>query len=163
MAQLRKGTAAMQYHDLYFEDFTIDRRFETGERTIGEAEIISFGESYAPLPYHIDPEAAKESMFGGLVAAGFQTTAISFGLFIGCGIFDSCAMGSPGLDRLRWRRPVRPGDRLRVSATVMETSPAGEGKTRNFVKFLIETYNQDDEIVLEAHTMHYVRGRPAAE
>lgn len=152
----------MTYQDLYFEDFTVGRRFETADRTIGEAEIISFGESYAPLPYHTDPEAAKGSMFGGLVAAGFQTAAISFGLFIGSGIFDACAMGSPGLDRLRWRRPVRPGDRLRVEATVLEASPAGEGKTRNFVKFLIETFNQDDEIVLEAHTMHYVRSRPAA-
>jgi len=153
----------MRYRDLYFEDFTVGRRFETDERTIGEEEIISFGKSYAPLPYHTDPDAAKESMFGGLVAAGFQTAAISFGLFIDSGIFSACAMGSPGLDRLRWRRPVRPGDRLRVVATLLEASPAGEGKTRNFVKFLIETFNQDDEIVLEAHTMHYVRSRPAAQ
>lgn len=153
----------MHYQDLYFEDFTVGSEYQTGARTIGEEEIISFGKSYAPLPYHTDPEAAKDSMFGGLVAAGFQTAAISFGLFIGCGIFDSCALGSPGLDRLRWRRAVRPGDRLRVSAKVLEASPAGEGKTRNLVKFLIETYNQDDEIVLEAHTMHYVRARPTGE
>lgn len=152
----------MRYKDLFFEDFTVGRTFDTDERTIDEAEIVEFGRNYAPLPYHVDPDAAKDSMFGGLVAAGFQTAAISFGLFIDSGIFDACAMGSPGLDRLRWRLPVRPDDRLRVTATVIEASPADEGKARNFVKFLIKTFNQKDEIVLEAHTMHYVRSRASA-
>lgn len=150
----------MRYQDLYFEDFTVGRTFETGRRTITEHEIISFGESYAHLPYHTDPDAAKDSMFGGLVAAGYQTAAITFGLFIDSGIFDVCAMGAPGVDRLRWRRPVRPGDELRVTIEVLEASPAGEGKTRNFVKFLMQTYNQDDEVVMEAQTLHYVRARP---
>ena len=72
----------MKYNDLYFEDFTVGRIFETDKRTISQKEIIDFGNQFAPLPYHTDPEAAKDYMFGELVAAGFHTCSISFGLFI---------------------------------------------------------------------------------
>ena len=114
----------MKYNDLYFEDFTVGRIFETDKRTISQKDIIDFGNQFAPLPYHTDPEAAKDYMFGELVAAGFHTCSISFGLFIEAGVFTSCAMGSPGFDNLRWNKPVRPGDSLQVTATVTETSPA---------------------------------------
>lgn len=151
----------MKYTDLYFEDFTIDRVFETDRRTISQEEIIQFGTQFAPLPYHTDPEAAKDYMFGELVAAGFHTCSISFGLFIEAGVFSSCAMGSPGFDTLRWKKPVRPGDTLYVKATVIEVSPARDDSGRNLIKLLFQTFNQDDEPVLEMLTKHFVQSRPA--
>ena len=150
----------MKYNDLYFENFTVGRIFETDKRTISQAEIIDFGNQFAPLPYHTDPEAAKDYMFGELVAAGFHTCSISFGLFIEAGVFSSCAMGSPGFDTLRWKKPVHPGDTLQVTAKVTEASPARDESGRNLIKLLFTTSNQDGEPVLEKHTKHFVMSRP---
>lgn len=149
----------MKYSDLYFEDFHLGRRFKTDSRTITAEDIIAFGKNYAPLPYHTDPAAAHDSMFGGLVAAGFQTASISFALFIEAGVFSACAMGSPGLDRLRWLRPVRAGDTLRVMVEIVEVLPARDGKGRNMIKSRYETLNQRDEVVLEMIMLNYVRAR----
>ena len=150
----------MKYNDLYFENFTVGRIFETDKRTISQVEIIDFGNQFAPLPYHTDPEAAKDYMFGELVAAGFHTCSISFGLFIEAGVFNSCAMGSPGFDTLRWKKPVHPGDTLQVTAKVTEASPARDESGRNLIKLLFTTSNQDGEPVLEMHTKHFVMSRP---
>lgn len=150
----------MKYSGLYFEDFTVGRVFETDKRIITEDDIIAFGKDFAPLPYHTDPVAAKDFMFGELVAAGFHTCALSFGLFIESGIFSDCAMGSPGMDRLRWKKPVRPGDSLQVTATILEASPARDDSGRNLIKALFETSNQDGDLVLEMHSLHFVRSRP---
>jgi len=151
----------MKYSDLYFEDFTVGRRFVTDARTVTADDIIAFGKDFAPLPYHTDPDAAKDYMFGELVAAGFHTCSVSFGLFIEAGVFSACAMGSPGFDKLRWKKPVRPGDTLQVTATVTEASPARDDSGRNLIKLLFETKNQNGEAVLEMHTLHFVRSRPA--
>ncbi len=150
----------MKYSDLYFEDFTVGAAFETDERTISADDIIRFGKEFAPLPYHTDPVAAKDYMFGDLVAAGFHTCSISFGLFIESDVFSACAMGSPGVDRLRWKKTVKPGDTLRVTATVLEASPARDDKGRNLIKLRFVTTNQDGDEVLEMHTLHFVASRP---
>jgi len=149
------------YSDIWFEDFEIGRVFETGSRRISSDDIIAFGKDFAPLPYHTDPEEAKNYMFGELVAAGFHTCSLSFGLFIESGIFDDCAMGSPGFNKLRWKKPVRPGDTLTVKATVTEVSPARDENGRNLISLLFETFNQDGDAVLEMETRHFVRSRPA--
>jgi acyl dehydratase len=150
----------MKYNNIYFEDFEMGRVFETDTRKISAEDIIAFGNDFAPLPYHTDPEAAKDYMFGELVAAGFHTCSISFGLFIRSGIFDDCAMGSPGFNKLRWKKPVLPGDTLKVTATVTETSHARDANGRNLISFLFVTTNQSDEPVLEMETRHFVRSRP---
>jgi acyl dehydratase len=148
------------YTDIWFEDFQVGRIFETGSRQILESEIITFGKDFAPLPYHTDPEDAKNYMFGELVAAGFHTCSLAFGLFIKSGIFDACAMGSPGFNKLRWKKPVRPNDILSVKATVTETSPAKNDQGRNLICLLFETSNQHGEVVLEMETRHFVKSRP---
>ncbi len=150
----------MKYQDLYFEDFTVGRNFETDERVITQKDIIDFGKKFAPLPYHTDPDAAKDYMFGKLVAAGFHTCAISFGLFIEAGVFSSCAMGSPGFDNLKWKKPVCPGDKLRVTAAVIDVSPAKSDTGKNLIKLLFVTLNQDGDKVLEMNTKHFVSSRP---
>jgi acyl dehydratase len=99
-------------------------------------------------------------MFGELVAAGFHTCSISFGLFIRSGIFDDCAMGSPGFNKVRWKKPVLPGDKLKVAATVTEASPARDENGRNLISLMFVTTNQNDEPVLEMETRHFVSSRP---
>ena len=100
---------------LYFEDFEVGQVYETGSQTLEAEEIMEFGRNYAPLPYHTDIEAAKETSFGTLVAAGFQTASVTFGLFARTGALSLSGMGSPGIDSLRWKRPVKVGDTLRMS------------------------------------------------
>ena len=150
-----------KYTDIWFDDFIVGRVFLTESRFISSEEIVTFGKKFAPLPYHTDPNEAKNYMFGELVAAGFHTCSISFGLFIESGILDSCAMGSPGFNKLRWRKPVLPGDRLRVKSTVTNASPARDQNGRNLVTMLFETFNQDNEVVLEMETKHFVQTRPS--
>ena len=94
---------------LYFEDLTPGREFRTESITITEGQIIDFAMAFDPQPFHLSVEAAKESPFGGLIASGFQTMALTFRLFVQTGALAGCSLGSPGVDELRWLRPVRPG------------------------------------------------------
>ena len=144
---------------LFFEDFEVGQVIETGSRRLDQEEIIEFGKKYAPVPYHTDPEAAKESSFGGLVAAGYQTAAVTFGLFAQTGALADSGMGSPGVDSLRWKRPVKAGDTLRVLANVLELSPAEKEGGRDAVRIRYDTLNQQDEIVMTLTSLHFVRRR----
>lgn len=146
--------------DYYFEDFQVGQTFETGTAAVTQDEIVSFGGKYAPLPYHTDPEAAKDSMYGGVIAAGYQTAAITFGLFVETGVFRACGLGSPGVEKLRWLKPVRPGDALRVMAEITEVSPAREEGGRDAIRIKYETINQKGETVMTVTSLHFVRRRP---
>ena len=99
---------------LYFEDFTVGRRFTTRGVTVTETQIIDFAFTYDPQPFHIDRVAAEQTPYGGLIASGFQVLAISFRLFHQTGAFAACSLGGYGIDDLRWMRPTRPGDTIRV-------------------------------------------------
>src|SRR3546814_1911475 len=79
---------------------------------------------YDPQPFHLDKEAAAEGPFNGLIASGFQTLAVAFRIFYQANVINACSIGSPGLDELRWLRPVRPGDTLKVTAPVREKRPS---------------------------------------
>lgn len=147
--------------DLYFEDFYVGRTFESATATLSEEDIVEFGKRYAHMPYHTDPVAAKDTPFGGLVAAGYQTAAVTFGLFVDTGVLRACGMGSPGVDRLRWHKPVRPGDTLRVIAEVLEVSPAKSAGGRDAVRIEYRTVNQNDEVVMTLTSLHFLRRRPA--
>jgi acyl dehydratase len=145
---------------LFFEDFRTGQVYETGEHRLDTEEIIAFGKSYAPLPYHTDVEAAKETSFGTLIAAGYQTAAVTFGLFARTGALSLSGMGSPGVDSLRWKRPVKAGNTLRVLANIVEVSPAAQEGGRDAVRIRYDTLNQDDEIVMTLTSLHFVRRRP---
>lgn len=147
--------------DLYFEDVRLGQRFETRSVTIDEDEIVRFGRRYARLPYHTDAAAAARSAFGGLVAPGYMTAALTFGLFTDAGVFRASGMGSPGVDELRWRKPVRPGDTLRVVAEIVELSPARSPGGRDAVRIRYQTFNQRDEVVMTLTSLHFIGRRPA--
>ena len=146
--------------DLYFEDFAVGQVYETRAAKLEEDDIVGFGKRYANLPYHTDPEAARKTAFGGLVAPGYQTAALTFGLFVDLGLFAASGMGSPGIDKLRWLKPVRPGDALHVVAEVIEVSPAQSADGRDGVRFRYDTINQDGDKVMTATSLHFLMRRP---
>ena len=132
----------------YWEDFTPGRVFETPTRTLSEQDIVRFAREYDPQPFHTDPEAARATPFGGLIASGWQTGCITMRLMCDAYLLETSCVGSPGLEELRWLKPVRPGDTLRLKSTVLEATPSAKQANRGTVRFLWETYNQHDELVL---------------
>ena len=146
---------------LYFEDFKPGDRFDSATLTITEALIIEFARFYDPQPFHTDPEAAKATVYGGLIASGLQTIGIGFKLFFETGVLSACSLGSPGLDEIRWKAPVRPGDTLRVVAEVLEARPSSSKPDRGIVRILFTTLNQRGETVSTFIGNQLCRRRPA--
>ncbi|MCY4381947.1 MAG: MaoC family dehydratase [Nitrospinae bacterium] len=143
----------------YFEDFRVGEKIHTKEKTLSAEEIIEFAELYDPQPFHIDEIAAAESPYGGIIASGFHTIGTSFRLFIDTGVIGTTGMGSPGMDSIRWVKPVRPGDTLRVEAEVIETRASRSEPERGIVLMDFKTFNQDNELVLSIRSVNLVRRR----
>jgi acyl dehydratase len=132
----------------YFEDFKIGEVTEIGPVRVSEEEIVEFASRYDPQPFHIDPEAAKSSPFGGLIASGWHTTALFMGMFVRGILMDSASMGSPGVEEIRWTAPVRPGDRLTGRVTVTDVQPSANTPGRGTVFTTSEVFNQDGTRVM---------------
>jgi acyl dehydratase len=133
--------------EYYFEDFEPGQVFELGTRTVTEEEIVDFARRWDPQPFHLDPEAAKDSVFGGLIASGWHTGAMWMRLYVDAMLGPS-SMGSPGIEELRWLAPVRPGDTLRGRLTVLETTPSERQPGRGTIRVVGEMVNQDDTVVM---------------
>ena len=133
---------------IYFEDFVPGRVFELGTVEVGAEEIIEFAERYDPQPFHIDPVAAEDSPFGGLIASGWHTCALYMRQLFDGLIQDSSSQGSPGMEELRWLAPVRPSDRLTATYCVEEVAPSSSNPQRGTVLFRSEMVNQDGVVVL---------------
>ena len=133
---------------LFFDDFTIGRRFRTKCATLTEAQIMAFAWDWDPQPFHIDQEAAKHGPFDGIIGSGFQTLLVAFRLWFQENIMNDCSMGSPGLDEIRWLKPVRPGDTLHVEAEVIESRPSQSKPDRGFTKIRYEVLRQNGDVVM---------------
>ena len=133
--------------DYTFEDFEPGQVYELGSRTVTEDELVDFARKWDPQPFHVDPEAAKESVFGGLIASGWQTGAIWMRLYVDT-MLGAAARGSPGIEELRWLAPVRPGDTLAARLTVLETTPSATRPDRGTVRIRGEMLNQDGITVM---------------
>jgi acyl dehydratase len=145
--------------DLYFEDFKVGDRFPTGAVTLTEADITAFARQWDPQPFHLDPEAARASIYGGLIASGMQTIALTLRLFLDTGTLAASSLGSPGCE-VQWTRPVRPGDTLRVVVEVLETRPSASKPDRGIVRLRYTTLNQRDETVMTMIGNQLARRRP---
>jgi acyl dehydratase len=132
----------------HFEDFKVGDVTEIGPVSVSEAEIIDFAERFDPQPFHIDPEAAKSSPFGGLIASGWHTTALFMGMFVRGILLDSASLGSPGVEAIRWTAPVRPGDTLTGRVTITDVQPSETNPKRGTVFTTSEVFNQDGERVM---------------
>ncbi len=144
----------------YFDDFDIGDKFTSKGITVSEAAILDFALAYDPQPFHLDVQAAAESPYGGLIASGFQTLALGFRAFYDANVINACSMGSPGMDELRWLRPVRPGDTLRTEAQVTEKRASESKPDRGILRMAYEILNQDGEVVMTFNTIHIFARRP---
>lgn len=113
-----------------------------------QAEMIAFARDYDPQPFHIDAEAARQSMYGGLIASGWHTVALVMRMMVDSYLNASASLGSPGVDHVRWLKPVRPGDVIRATRTVLETRPSDSRPEMGLVKTRWEVFNQSDELVM---------------
>ena len=132
----------------YWEDFAVGERAELGRHTFTEQEIVEFGRRYDPQPFHIDVEKAGDGPFGGLIASGWQTCAVGMRLMVEGYISRTVSLGSPGIDNIRWLKPVRPGDTLTYSRIVLESRASTTRKGVGLVKHRWEAVNQHGELVL---------------
>ena len=146
--------------ELYFEDLRAGQVVDLGSRTVTEEEIISFARLWDPQPFHVDPEAAKASVFGGLIASGWHTGAMWMRLYVDSLLDGAASMGSPGIEELRWLAPVRPGDTLSGRLTVLETTPSERRPDRGTVRIRGEMVNQDDVVVLSMTSRGHFGRRP---
>lgn len=133
---------------LYWEDFPEGETVEIGRHTFTAEEIIEFARQFDPQPFHTDPEAAKASFFGGLIASGWHTCAIGMRLMVQQYIGRSASAGSPGVDNIRWLAPVRPGDTLTYRRIVLESRPSTSKPDIGLVRSTTEALNQRGERVM---------------
>jgi len=130
----------------YFETIDIGDSDSFGEYEVTSEEVRQFAGQYDPQSVHTDPAAAEQSMFGGIVASGWHTAAMTMRLLVDHKLDGSGALGALGVDSLRWPEPVRPGDTLSVRTEVVATEPFDEG--RGLVDIEVTTVNDDGEVVL---------------
>jgi len=145
----------------YFEDFQVGDVVDLGSRMISQEEIIAFAQQYDPQPFHIDPVQARGSMFGGLAASGWHTCCLYMRLLVDNLLLDTDSMGSPGLEELRWLKPVRPGDTLHARLTVLESKPSRSRPEMGILRCRAEMVNQHDELVLSMVNAVFFGRRPA--
>lgn len=146
---------------LYFEDFVVGSRHPLGSRQISEDEIIAFAKQYDPQPFHIDPEAARNSIYGGLISSGWMTCGVMMRMLVDNLTSHSASMGSPGVDEIRWIKPVYAGDTLTVTLIVLDARPSKSKPDRGVVMTQWEAVNQRGELVCTVKGMGMYGRRPA--
>jgi len=142
--------------DRYFDDFRVGDTFQSGGLTLSEAMLLDFAMKYDPQPFHLDVEAAKQSIYGGLIASGCQTLAVALRLFLSERVLASCSLGSPGIEEIRYKKPVRPGDTLSVKTEILEKNPSRSRTDRGVLRIGYTVTNQNQEPVLTAQILHLV-------
>jgi len=131
----------------FFEDYTEGAMYEFGSVTVKEEEIIEFARQYDPQPFHTNPDIAQTTGFGGIVASGWHTAGMAMKLLVENYLPGRSALGSPGVDQLRWHKPVRPGDILSVRVTIIETKQSRSNPARGLLRTFVEVMNQQREVV----------------
>jgi acyl dehydratase len=132
----------------YWEDFEVGQKVRIGSKVAKREEMIEFASKYDPQPFHVDEAAAARSMYGGLIASGWHTGAMVMRLMCENYLLQSASLGSPGIDHLKWLKPVRPDDRLEVYRTTLESRASRSKPEMGVVKFLWEVMNQNGELVM---------------
>jgi len=134
----------------WFGDYVPGTTSEFGPVRVDEAEVVDFARRFDPQPFHVDAEAAAASPFGGLIASGWHTCALMMRLLADEYLSPVSSLGSPGVDALRWLRPVRPGDELTLRTTVEDTRPSRSRPDRGVLTTRIEMVDQDGHVVLRS-------------
>lgn len=145
--------------DRYLEDYVVGDTFEYGDISVDESQIIEFAREYDPQSFHLDPVAAANGPFDGLIASGWQTAALMMRLFADHYLSRVASLGGPGVDELRWLRPVRPGDVLRLRVTVLETSVSRSKPDRGLLRTLAELVDPSGTPVFRTTVLNFLLRR----
>jgi acyl dehydratase len=137
-----------------FEDYVAGAVYEFGAIAVEEADVIRFGNEFDPQPFHTDPDAASDWHFGELIASGWHTCSLAMRLLVDHFLPLTASLGSPGIDELRWPRPVRPGDVLSLRVTILEARRSTSKPDRGFMRTHIEVLNQHREVVMSMKAMN---------
>jgi acyl dehydratase len=149
--------------DRRFEDYPEGAVYEFGAVAVSADEIVDFARRFDPQPMHVDAQAAGRGPFGGLIASGWHTAGLMMRLFVEHFLPRGAAsLGAPAIDELRWPRPVRPGDVLRLRIQVVEARPSRAQPDRGVLRTLIEVLNQDDAVVMTLKPVNLLRRRHAS-
>jgi acyl dehydratase len=144
----------------YWEDIKEGEVVELGSHTMDKERMIAFAREFDPQPFHTDDNAAAASIYGGLIASGWLTGSTLMRLFYDGFLKDTASMGSPGIDELRWLKPVRPGDTLSARLTLTEKTASRSKPDRGIVRSLMEVLNQHGEVVMTTTGVNFFRRRP---
>jgi len=131
----------------YLEDFAVGQTYASGRLRVDKERIKSFAAEFDPQPFHLDEEAARQTIFGGLAASGWHTAALTMRLLVESELRPAGGIVGAGFDEFRWPRPVRPGDELRVQSEVLEVRPSKSRPEQGVIKVKTTTLNQKDEVV----------------
>ncbi|WP_164516689.1 MaoC/PaaZ C-terminal domain-containing protein [Minwuia thermotolerans] len=146
----------------YWEDYAIGRQWTGGHEPLTEESIIAFGRLYDPQPFHVDPEAAKDSIFGRLVGSSSQTIALMTRMWTQMLMAHDHLLAGPGYDEIRFERATEPGDVLSLRVTLVDKRPQRSRADRGMLTFLVEVLRQDGETILSARAPMICARRPAA-
>ncbi len=148
---------------LYWEDFRPGAVTVYGPRLVTREEIVAFAAEFDPQPMHLDEEAARKTLLGGLAASGWHTCCVFMRIIADGFILNSSSMGGPGVDEVRWLKPLRPGTRVRVRATVVETRPSKSRPEMGLAKFSYDMLDESDAVIMTLTTTHmFGRRQPGA-
>jgi acyl dehydratase len=145
---MHNSTFTVPRENRYFEDYVVGSTYEFGSIAVTEEEVISFARRYDPQVFHIDPAAAKNTHFGGLIASGWLTAGLMMRLLVDNVVSSVASLGSPGVKELRWLKPVRPGDELSIRVTIREARRSRSKPDRGSVGNFVEVINQNREVVM---------------
>ena len=149
----------MELRDRWFDDFSVGEVIDVpGDRLMTEERIVSFATEFDPQRFHVDPEAAAETIYRGLIASGWHTGSVLMSLL--ATTLGPASLGSPGCDALRWTAPVRPGDRLSLRITVLEARPSTSRPDRGTLRYANELRNQTGEVVMTLESIMLLARRP---
>ncbi|HEX2654634.1 MAG TPA: MaoC family dehydratase [Xanthobacteraceae bacterium] len=135
-----------------WDDFVVGSVTEYGPRLVTREEIIAFASEFDAQPMHLDEEAARGTLLGGLAASGWHICALLMRMIVDGFIGHSTSMGAPGVEEVKWLAPLRPGDQITVRCTVLETRGSKSRPDMGFVKFLFEVFNQTEARVMQLTT-----------
>ena len=145
--------------DRYFEDYVEGDVHSFGRIAVEADEIMEFAKRFDPQAFHTNPEAAKRTPFGGLIASGWHTVGLMMRLYVEHYLTHVASLASPGIDELRWLKPVRPGDTLSVRVTVLKATPSRSKPDRGAVTSFIEVFNEAGEAVMTLRAVNMIARR----
>lgn len=149
----------MEGPDRYFEDYPVGEQVEFGSYRMTEEQIVAFARDFDPQPFHVDKDAARQSVYGGLVASGWHTASAMMRMMVDHFISPKTSMGSPGMDEIRWLKPVRPGDTLRVRVTILSAKRSTSKPDRGVIDQRVEVINQHGDVVMASKGIGMYRCR----